>query len=177
MKLSDQLRAAGRGTEEWRVADPKTGCYCIAFSRNDSINPEREAREWLEDHSKRFPDSEKSAYVVQRVMAQNNHDLLMIKAASEIDRLSKALETQPMRDWTTPTTWEERFREALKVLCGEPPPAGHVEAWFAPGSESLDLQHWASDKCSMPWAQGIVVIDAAEMLADNPAEGPYHTQR
>lgn len=78
------------------------------------------------------------------------------------------------RDWMQPTTWVERFTEALTVLCGEPPPAGVVAAWFEPGSDSEELQNWAAAKCRMPWAQGIVVIDAAEVLADEPAEGDMH---
>ncbi len=78
------------------------------------------------------------------------------------------------RDWRTPTTWNERFREALTILCGEPPPEWMVNAWFEPGCESMDLQNWAAEKARMPWAQGIVVIDAAEMLADTPAEGGMH---
>lgn len=81
------------------------------------------------------------------------------------------------RTWRTPTTWEARFREALTVLCGEAPPPGMIEAWFEPGCDSMDLQEWAAEKCSMPWAQGIVVIDAAELLAEHPAEGAPHAPR
>ena len=82
-----------------------------------------------------------------------------------------------MDDWTTPTTWDKRFRDALTVLCGEPPPEGAVEAWYEPGCDSMDLQNWASEKIRMPWAQGIVVIDAAQMLANDPAEGGMHADR
>lgn len=90
---------------------------------------------------------------------------------------SKTLENKKYRDWRTPTTWSERFREALTVLCGEEPPNGSIEAWFQPGCDSTWLQHWASDACQMPWAQGIVVIDAACLLADTPAEGEMHAER
>lgn len=41
----------------------------------------------------------------------------------------------------------------------------------------MDLQNWASEKIRMPWAQGIVVIDAAQMLANDPAEGGMHADR
>ena len=91
MDLIEQLRAAGKGTEEWRVADPTDGSYCIAFSRADSINPEREAREWLANHRKRFPDSQKANYEARRAMAQTNADLMMLQAADEIERLRAAL--------------------------------------------------------------------------------------
>lgn len=89
MDLIEQLRAAGKGTEEWRVADPADGSYCISFSWASSINPEREAREWLEDHRKRFPDGMHAHYEVRRVVAQNDADLTMCQAADEIDRLRK----------------------------------------------------------------------------------------
>ena len=87
MDLIEQLRAAGKGTEEWRVADPADGSYCIAFSWANSINPEREAREWLDDHRKRFPTSQHANFEVRRVMAQNNADLAMCQAADELERL------------------------------------------------------------------------------------------
>ena len=104
MDLIEQLRAAGKGTEEWRVADPTDGSYCIAFSRADFINPEREAREWLEDHRKRFPDSQKANYEVRRVMAQNNSDLAMCQAADELERMRETLQGIAKADWRN---WEE----------------------------------------------------------------------
>lgn len=76
--------------------------------------------------------------------------------------------------WMTPSTWDARFREALTVLCGEAPPEAAVVAWLAPNSESMELQNWAAEKARMPWAQGLVVIDAARLLADTPAEGAEH---
>ena len=81
------------------------------------------------------------------------------------------------RSWMTPTTWDERFAEALTVLCGEAPPPGAIAAWFEPECDSMELQKWASEKCRMLWAQGIVVIDAATILADTPAEGEMHAER
>ena len=100
MDLIEQLRGAGKGTEEWRVADPADGSYCIAFSRADCINPERQAREWLEDHRKRFPNSQHANYEVRRVMAQNNADLAMLQAADELERLRRsAIRYQLLRDY------------------------------------------------------------------------------
>lgn len=55
--IVQRLREASQGREEWRVADPETGAYCMAFSHAGSPNPEREAREWLADHIARFPNS------------------------------------------------------------------------------------------------------------------------
>lgn len=90
MGLVQKLRDAARGTEEWRVADPADGCYCISFSWADCSNPEREAKEWLEDHRTRFPNSRHAHYEVRRVMAQNSADMLMIEAAEELERLGDA---------------------------------------------------------------------------------------
>ena len=55
--LPQELRDLGWGRDEWRVQDPESGTYCMAFSCGDhldgySLNPERDAREWLEDHQK-----------------------------------------------------------------------------------------------------------------------------
>ena len=76
-----------------------------------------------------------------------------------------------MNDWRTPTTWGQRFREALTLLCGEPPPDGAVLESLRPDSDGWALQNWTADKCRLSWAQGAVVIDAATILADTPAEG------
>ena len=82
-----------------------------------------------------------------------------------------------MDDWTTPTSWQKRFRDALEVLCGGSPPVGAVEAWLEPGCDGAELQNWAASNSLVLWAQGIVVIDAAWMLADTPAEGADHAKR
>ena len=71
-----------------------------------------------------------------------------------------------------PTTWIQRFREALTLLCGEAPPEGMAEAWDAHESEAL--QDWALNHCPLSWAMGIVVIEAAMSLADQPEEGVGH---
>lgn len=70
------------------------------------------------------------------------------------------------------TTWIQRFREALTLLCGEAPPEGMAEAWDA--HESEELQEWALNHCCLPWCMGIVVIEAAMSLADQPEEGAGH---
>jgi len=91
MGIEFKLRKAGIGSEEWRVADPETGCYCIAFSRGNSLNPERAACGWLEDHRERFPGGLHAHYEVRRVMAQDERDELMNEGADEIARLRALL--------------------------------------------------------------------------------------
>ena len=87
--LIELLRRASRGQEEWRVADPQTGAYCINFTRSDCFNPEQRARDWLEDHQRRFPGSPHAGYEVRCVLVQDDADLLMTEAADEIERLRR----------------------------------------------------------------------------------------
>lgn len=60
-QLAERLRKLAAGTVEWRVADPQTGSYCIAFER------EHEADRWLADHKAKFPNSMHADKVVARV--------------------------------------------------------------------------------------------------------------
>jgi len=76
-----------------------------------------------------------------------------------------------MSDWRKPTTWGQRYREALTLLCGEAPPEIAVVESLQRGNDGWELQSWAAGKCRLAWAQGIVVLDAAVTLADTPAEG------
>jgi hypothetical protein len=61
------LRELATGRVEWRVQDPVEKCYCMYFDRKSSIDPERDAREWLADHARRFPDSAHAKYEVAEV--------------------------------------------------------------------------------------------------------------
>ncbi len=101
MSMTEELRNAGRGREEWRVADPKDGSYCMVFSHYDghTFNPEREAHEWLDDHRRRFPDSQFAGHEVRRVVARDRTDDLLHSAAEHIERLSaRALELAAAND-------------------------------------------------------------------------------
>lgn len=90
-ELIKQLREASKGREEWRVADPATGSYCISFSRDDSCNPERAAQEWLADHRRRFPMGAHSGKEVQRTVVQDSADLLMNEAADTIEQQAPSI--------------------------------------------------------------------------------------
>lgn len=75
------------------------------------------------------------------------------------------------------TTWLERFTQALAVLCGgKQPPAEAIRDWDDPGMDSHALQSWAISNAWMEWAQGVAIIDAARLLADQPAEGEGHEE-
>lgn len=81
--LVQRLRELATGYYEWRVQDPKTRCYCAVF---DAFG-ERQAREWLDDHKRRYPSSDFAAYEVARVHVMPERDELMQLAAAEIERL------------------------------------------------------------------------------------------
>lgn len=90
--LIERLRCASTGYKEWRVQNPSDGAYCMSFCNRDSINPEREAREWLEDHQRAFPKSMFSQYVVACVDTLTNGDKLTIEAADALERLTAELD-------------------------------------------------------------------------------------
>jgi len=75
-------------------------------------------------------------------------------------------------NWMTPTTYLHRLGDAMEILCGgHRPPDEMLGAWL---NECDDrLQEFACDH-GPAWAQGIVVIDAARVLADSPGEGVEH---
>ena len=87
--------------------------------------------------------------------------------------------TQP-KDWTTPTTWMERFRGALTRMCGAEPPEVMCQEWLDHVSVNgvERLQEWVADQPGTPaWAQAIVTIEVAQMWADAPTEGVAHEYR
>ncbi len=78
-------------------------------------------------------------------------------------------------DWTTPTSYLLRFGDALQSLCrGRRPTEAMMGAWLDTDDEQL--QTFCCDH-GPSWAQGIAVIDAARVLADQPTEGPPHEYR
>jgi hypothetical protein len=77
----------------------------------------------------------------------------------------------------TPTTYLQRFGDAMQRLCGgQRPTDAMLLDWLDPTLESVDLQEFAIEH-GPEWAQGIAVIDAALGLADDPIEGVAHEMR
>lgn len=77
-------------------------------------------------------------------------------------------------DWTTPTTHLQRFGDAMQLLCaGHRPPDPMLLAWMDKDSDSFELQEFAIAH-GPAWAQGIGIIDAALVAAENPTEGVEH---
>lgn len=72
-----------------------------------------------------------------------------------------------------PTTYLRRFGDAMERLCGVRPSDAEMLAWLDPDQDSFTLQDFACEH-GPSWAQGIAVIDAARLLADQPTEGVGH---
>lgn len=71
------------------------------------------------------------------------------------------------------TTYLSRFADAMETLCnGNRPTSEMIITWFA-DPDSFELQEFAMEH-GPSWAQGIAVIDAATILADQPCEGEGH---
>lgn len=67
-------------------------------------------------------------------------------------------------------TFEQRFVEALSILCaGKRPDIQIVKDWFDTKLDSFELQAWTIEN-GPDWAQGLAVIDAASVLTSQPPE-------
>jgi hypothetical protein len=73
-------------------------------------------------------------------------------------------------NWRVPTTYLQRLGDALALLCaGNRPTDEMMMAWLHPERDDIRLQAFACEH-GPSWAQGIAVIDAARVLADQPTE-------
>lgn len=79
-----------------------------------------------------------------------------------------------------PTTWMQRFVDALTIMCGAEPPLVYCQEWI----DNVDvkgasrLQNWVGMQPTTPsWAQNIVTIEAAHVWADTPVEDEIHLDK
>lgn len=105
-------------------------------------------------------------------------DSFELREASAIENLSVILDpaqsAAPTGDWLAPTTYLQRFGDAVMLLCGGVRPADELlSAWLRDGSEDMRLQNFAIEH-GPAWAQGIGLLDAARVMADQPTEGVEH---
>lgn len=70
------------------------------------------------------------------------------------------------------TTYQQRFTDAVELLCKKRPDDAMVITWLNLDSESL--QDFAATH-GPSWCQGIVLLDAADCLASDPEEGKGHS--
>jgi len=83
--LVQYLRDAACGRTEWRVQDPVTRAYCIAF--DGWHGGERAARQWLADEIRKYPKSQFAGYEVAEIVVFDDRDKLMQQAARRIEAL------------------------------------------------------------------------------------------
>lgn len=76
-------------------------------------------------------------------------------------------------DWGKPTSYVDRFTEAVALLCRKSPPADLVAGWLDKDADDQRLQDFAADHAPA-WAQGIGVLDAAHVMASQPTEDVAH---
>ena len=83
-----------------------------------------------------------------------------------------------IHDGTEPTSWVERFCAVLSRFCNGVPPIEIVQGWCQGGNDER-LQAWVQTRLmpSATWMQSLALIDAAERLADRPAEDGPHAER
>jgi hypothetical protein len=89
--LPELLRKLATGRTEWRVQHPVEKCYCMVFDRSGWIDPERCAREWLDDFKRRHPDHEHAKYEVAEVRYFNELEQAALDAADALDAASQAV--------------------------------------------------------------------------------------
>lgn len=83
--IAATLRKLATGTVEWRGQNPTDKGYCIAFDHRSSINPERDAREWLADHKAHHPGSQFAGYEVAVVRWFSELEQAALDAAAALD--------------------------------------------------------------------------------------------
>jgi hypothetical protein len=86
-ELASRLRELATGRIEWRVQDPVRKCYCMVFDRYDHINPEYEAREWLAEFQRKFPNHEHAKYEVAEVRSFTEMERTALEAADALERI------------------------------------------------------------------------------------------
>ncbi|HET7866473.1 MAG TPA: hypothetical protein VFL86_18900 [Burkholderiaceae bacterium] len=136
--LPERLMAASTGTTEWRVADPVTGAYCVAYAQGDFADPEREAREWLRRHRQDCPRGDFVHYQVKRAQVQSEVQQLAAEAALEIQRLRSLLdldfwESEIGRLQTDHLKWAAEVGSQLGLLRALLDEAGRIVADRAMG--------------------------------------------
>lgn len=79
-----------------------------------------------------------------------------------------------------PTTWMQRFVDALTIMCGAEPPLELCQEWVdnVEVNGAWRLQNWVGMQPATPsWAQCIVTIESAECWADTPVESEIHLDK
>lgn len=85
LPLPERLRALATGRVEWQVIDPQTRGICMWFDRDNYLNPEREAKEWLDDQNLRFPGGKFTSYEVKKARIFSDLERAALEAADALE--------------------------------------------------------------------------------------------
>jgi hypothetical protein len=83
-ELAARLRRAAAGRAEWRVQDPVSKEYVLAYAEADA--GEARANDALRKHRALYPDRPVDEYEVARVVVLDERDKLMLDAANALDQ-------------------------------------------------------------------------------------------
>lgn len=161
-ELLNALPPKAQGVPEGQIKELFQLAYlvdCLMTSKAEDNNGD--AKEWMR-HIDNWMDK---------------NDWLRWQAAVKAHHPATPPSDKPEGEWVPnsegPTSWEFRFVEALKLMCGGAEPSEHlVKEWLR--HESEDLQSWAANNTVLHWSMGITTIEAAMALADEPDEGGEH---
>lgn len=60
-----------------------------------------------------------------------------------------------------------KYEEVFKVLCGKSPGRPAIKEYLTTEDSHLDLQEFCVNNSLIPWALGINVLDAVDLLVKN----------
>jgi hypothetical protein len=84
-ELAARLRKLATGQTEWRVQHPVKKSFCISFGRGNSVDPERDARKWLETVRRDFHNHPHAGYEVAEVRHFTELERGALEAADVLD--------------------------------------------------------------------------------------------
>lgn len=94
LQLAEEMESVASGYDEWRLQDPKTGVYTVAFDHRSYADPEREARQALHIETTKYPNGIYAGWEVACVRAQTERDVYLEKGAAELRRLQSEVERE-----------------------------------------------------------------------------------
>lgn len=87
LAIAARLEAGATGVPVWRVAGAD-GAYCVEYSRDDTIWPQREAEKWVEDHADYCKENGMTAQAATRYTQQDREQQ---KLAVELRAMAEAM--------------------------------------------------------------------------------------
>lgn len=82
--LACQLEGLTTLKETWNVGPPDKSSSCFSLSFMESIRPEHDCREWLAEHLKRIPNSDRRNYTVFKSEHYSDKDQRIREIAQQL---------------------------------------------------------------------------------------------